>query len=133
MSLLSHLTLPSLCISERCIKMKINLNLYFHTSLWCFTRLYEDLKGLHKPIEAPRRSVKKKLSKFSSSSGIGTRRVKQTSSSWKQAPMSFLFLLGGSSFIYAIKWWIDSSWTVRSILSYQYFLISPSQLFVWYL
>ena len=27
---------------------KINLNLYFHTSLWCFKRFYEGLKGLHK-------------------------------------------------------------------------------------
>ena len=27
------LTLPSPCISERCIKRKINLNVYFHTSL----------------------------------------------------------------------------------------------------
>ena len=27
---------------------KINLNLYFHTSLWCLKRFYEGLKGLHK-------------------------------------------------------------------------------------
>ena len=28
---------------------KINLNFfYFHTSLWCLERFYEDLKGLHK-------------------------------------------------------------------------------------
>ena len=27
---------------------KINLNYYFHTSLWCFKRFYEGLKGLHK-------------------------------------------------------------------------------------
>ena len=35
------LTLPTPWISESCIKMKINLNFYFHTSSWC-------LKGLHK-------------------------------------------------------------------------------------
>ena len=27
---------------------KINLNLYFHTSLWCGKRFYEGLKGPHK-------------------------------------------------------------------------------------
>ena len=27
---------------------KINLNFYFHTSLWCLKRFYEGLKGLHK-------------------------------------------------------------------------------------
>ena len=27
---------------------KIMLNFYFHTSLWCFERSYEGLKGLHK-------------------------------------------------------------------------------------
>ena len=27
---------------------KINLNLYFHTSLWCLKRFYEGLKGLRK-------------------------------------------------------------------------------------
>ena len=29
-------------------KEKNNLNFYFHTSLWCFKRFYEGLKGLHK-------------------------------------------------------------------------------------
>ena len=29
-------------------KEKINLNIYFHTSLWCLIRFYEGLKGLHK-------------------------------------------------------------------------------------
>ena len=39
---------------------KINLNFYFHTSLWCLKRFYEGLKGFHKtfkafikPFEAP--------------------------------------------------------------------------------
>ena len=31
-------TLPAPCISESCIKIKINLNFYFHTSLWCLKR-----------------------------------------------------------------------------------------------
>ena len=37
---------------------KINLNFYFHTSLWCLKRFYEDLKAFIKPFEAPQRSVK---------------------------------------------------------------------------
>ena len=42
------LTLPSSCISESCIKIKIKLNFYYHTSLWCLKRFYEGLLGLHK-------------------------------------------------------------------------------------
>ena len=42
------LTLPTPGISESCIKMKITLNFYFHTSLWCLERFDEALKGLHK-------------------------------------------------------------------------------------
>ena len=34
-------------ISESCIEIKIKLNVYFHTSLWCIKRFYEDFKGLH--------------------------------------------------------------------------------------
>ena len=30
-----HLTLPAPCISESYIKIKIYLNIYFRTSLWC--------------------------------------------------------------------------------------------------
>ena len=26
----------------------VNLNFYFHTSLWCLKRFYENLKNLHK-------------------------------------------------------------------------------------
>ena len=44
--------LPAPYISESCIKIKINLNFYFCTSLWCLKRFYE---GLYK------RGVKKKL------------------------------------------------------------------------
>ena len=39
----SYLTLPAPCILESFSKIKINLNFYFHTSLWCFKRFYEDL------------------------------------------------------------------------------------------
>ena len=37
---------------------KINLNFYFHFSLWCLKRFYEGLKGLHKTFKASQRSVK---------------------------------------------------------------------------
>ena len=42
----NKLTLPAPCISESWIKIKTNLNFYFHTSLRCLKRLYEGLKGL---------------------------------------------------------------------------------------
>ena len=29
------------CIPENCIEIKINLNFYFHTFLWCLKRFYE--------------------------------------------------------------------------------------------
>ena len=44
----SCLTLKDPFISESCTEIKIMLNLYFHTSLWCLKRFYEGLKGLHK-------------------------------------------------------------------------------------
>ena len=40
------LILPAPCISESCVKIRINVNFYFHTSLWCLKRFYEGL-GLH--------------------------------------------------------------------------------------
>ena len=40
-----YLTLKDPIISESCIEIKIKLNFYFHTSLWCLKRIYE---GLHK-------------------------------------------------------------------------------------
>ena len=68
------LTLPALCISESCIKIKIILNFYFHTFLWCLKMFYE---AFIKPFVAPKRSVKIKIwVNFFSSSGIGTERVK---------------------------------------------------------
>ena len=47
----SLLTLKDLCISESCTELKIELNLYFHTSLWCLKRFYEGLKGTTKKCE----------------------------------------------------------------------------------
>ena len=44
----TSLTLKDPFISESCIEIKIKLNFYFHTSLWCLKRFYEGLKGLHK-------------------------------------------------------------------------------------
>ena len=44
----SSVTLPALCISESYIKIKLNLNFYFHTSLWYLKRFYEGLKDLDK-------------------------------------------------------------------------------------
>ena len=38
-AIIQVLTLPALFISESCIK--INVNFYFHASLWCFKRFYE--------------------------------------------------------------------------------------------
>ena len=55
------LTLPVLCISENCIEIKIYLNSYFHTSLWCLKRFVKALKACIKLFEAPQRSVKIKI------------------------------------------------------------------------
>ena len=54
------LILPTPCISESCIKMKINLHFNFHT-LWCLKRFYEAFKAFIKPFEAPQRIVKIKI------------------------------------------------------------------------
>ena len=35
-----------LYISESYIKIKMNLNFYFHTPLWCLKRFYEALNAL---------------------------------------------------------------------------------------
>ena len=56
------LTLPAQCSSGNCIKMKINLNFYFHASLWCLSRFYEGLEGLQGfeiKVSGIRRSLKK--------------------------------------------------------------------------
>ena len=46
---------------EICTKMKINLNFYFHTFLWCLKLFCEDLKVFIKPFETPKRSAKTKI------------------------------------------------------------------------
>ena len=47
-SAINLLTLKDPIISESCIEIKIELNFYFLTSLWCLKRFYEGLKGLPK-------------------------------------------------------------------------------------
>ena len=37
----SNLPLPAPCILESCNKIKINLNFYFHTSVWFLKSFYE--------------------------------------------------------------------------------------------
>ena len=44
------INLTTACISESCIKIKINLSFYFHTSLWCLKKFYE---GLCAPLIRP--------------------------------------------------------------------------------
>ena len=61
---------PVLYISESYIEIKINLNFYFYTSLWCLKRFYEGLKGLHKTFWGSTKKCKNKnLSIFFCSSG----------------------------------------------------------------
>ena len=47
------LTLRATCISESCAEIKVNLNVYFRTSVWCLKRCC----GASKPFEAPQKSV----------------------------------------------------------------------------
>ena len=53
-------TLPTLCISESCIKIRINLNFYFQTSLWCLKWFYEGIKGLHKTFGGTKKKCENK-------------------------------------------------------------------------
>ena len=55
------LALSASYISENYFKIKINLNFYFRTSLWCLRRFYGGLKDLHKTFEEPQRSPKVKI------------------------------------------------------------------------
>ena len=63
--LINLLTLKDLFISESCIEIKIELNFYFHTSLWCLKGFYgglmEAFKAFIKPFEASQRSMKIKI------------------------------------------------------------------------
>ena len=54
------LTLPVSRISESCIKIKINLNFYFHTSLWYLKEFYEGLKGLRKTFRGTAKKCENK-------------------------------------------------------------------------
>ena len=58
------LILLALCISESCIKIKVNFNFYFRTSLWCCKWFYVGLQGLYKTFWGTTRSVKKNFSLF---------------------------------------------------------------------
>ena len=58
--LFNVLTLKDPIISESCIEIKIELNFYFHTSLWCLKRFYEGLKGLHKTFSGTTKKCENK-------------------------------------------------------------------------
>ena len=60
MSLLSVLKLSPSCPNPR-QREKIELNFYFHTSLWCLKRCYESVKGLLNLFEEPQRTVQIKI------------------------------------------------------------------------
>ena len=71
------ITLPVTCISESCIEIKIKLNLYFYTSLWCLKRFCEGFKGLHKTFWGTTKKCENKdLTQFFMF-GTGTGRVKE--------------------------------------------------------
>ena len=69
------LTLSTLYILQSCIKMKNNLNFYFHPSLWCLKR-----------FESLQKSVKIKISVNFLSTRIGTGGIKN----WKISDETFL-------------------------------------------
>ena len=56
----ARLSLLARFISESYIEIGIGKRFYFHTSLWCLKRFYED-KALIKPFEAPQIGVKIKI------------------------------------------------------------------------
>ena len=53
-----NLSFPAPYISESCIKIKVNLDFYFHTSCWFLKRFYG---SVIKHFETPQRSVKIKI------------------------------------------------------------------------
>ena len=77
-TMFSLLILPVPNISESCTEIKIKLNVYFDTSLWCLKRFNEGLKGLHKTFWSTTKKCENKnlTYYFFYSSGIGTGRVK---------------------------------------------------------
>ena len=77
-SVRKDLTLPTLCISESCIKIKINTSSINTFTLLCGAskRFMKVFKTFIKAFEAPQRSNKtKSLVNFFCSSGIETVRV----------------------------------------------------------
>ena len=72
------LILPAPCISDNCIKIKINLNFIFTLLFGASKGFMKDLKAFIKSFEAPQRSVQIKFSVkfFFLRQGIGTGRVK---------------------------------------------------------
>ena len=46
--------------SENCIKVKVELNFYCHTSLWWQKRFYEGLEGLHKTFRGTTKKCENK-------------------------------------------------------------------------
>ena len=81
-------------------KIKINLNFYFYSSLWCLKKFSEGLKGLHKPFETPQRSTKIKI-KFNflfSSGGSGQEGLRKVISSSEQQVALFGLFIVTSSF-----------------------------------
>ena len=57
----TFLTLPALIPDK---EKKMNLNFYFHTSLWCIKRFYEGLKGLHKTFCGTTKKCESKNSSY---------------------------------------------------------------------
>ena len=55
-------SLPTRCISESYIKTKINLNLYFHISLWYLKKGFmKAFKAFTKTFEEPQGNMKIKI------------------------------------------------------------------------
>ena len=70
LSTFSTINVP--CISESCIDVKMKLNFYFHTSLWCLKRFCGGLKGLHKTFwGTTKKCENKNLFIFSLCLGLG--------------------------------------------------------------
>ena len=79
------LSLPAPCISESCIKIKINLHFYFPTSLWRPSRPSETI------FEVTQRSVKIKISvNFSLHPGFGRQGLNFWTVLWLQIKLQII-------------------------------------------
>ena len=78
------LTLNVPGISESCIEIKIKLNFYFPTFLWCLKRLYEGLYGPHKTFWGTRKTFENKKFNliFSHRPGLGREGFSQIFQTW---------------------------------------------------